>query len=179
MKSYALLGTGIVLTLISLGGCPAATDTTGNENSNSINSNSSGNSNTNSGSDTNENTNSSNNSNDNTNSSGGDSSDRIGQTAPLTGFYHNVSGTARIVDERTIAFENFTYDGGGPDVRIYGDTSTSFSSPVVLSGDIGGHNYVNETLTVTLPDGVTLDDINAVAVWCVIFDIDFGHGTFQ
>ncbi len=171
MKLFALSTAGLGLTLLMLGGCPAATDTTGNENSNStdnINTNSSGNSNANTSG-----------TNENANSSSGDFSARIGQTAPLTGFYHNVSGTARIVDDRTIAFENFNYDGGGPDVRIYGDTSTGFSSPVVLSGDIGGHNYVNETLTVTLPDGVTLDDINAVAVWCVIFDIDFGHGTFQ
>lgn len=125
------------------------------------------------------NENADNTSNDNPATGGGTTDPRIGQTAALRTYFHGVSGTARIVDDRTIVIEDFFYDGGGPDVRIYGDSDDGFASPVVLSADIGGAPHVGGTLTLNLPSGVTLDDVRAIAVWCVIFDVNFGDGVFQ
>lgn len=104
---------------------------------------------------------------------------RIGQTAPLRTYFHSVSGTARIVNDCTIEIQDFTYDGGGLDVRVYGARDLSFSDPVILSRDLrrpGG--YRSATLTVQLPEGVTLDDVRAIAIWCVAVDVNFGDGAF-
>lgn len=105
---------------------------------------------------------------------------RVGQSAQLQTYSHDVSGVARVVDDCTIVIENFTYDGGGPNVRVYGGTDRTFQTFITLSphiGRLGG--YENETLTVNLPDGVTLDDIAAISIWCVDFDINFGDGVFE
>lgn len=104
---------------------------------------------------------------------------RIGQNARLRTYFHSVSGTARIVDDCTIEIQDFTYDGGGLDVRVYGARDLSFSDPVILSRDLrrpGG--YRGATLTVKLPEGVTLDDVRAIAIWCVPADVNFGDGVF-
>ena len=105
---------------------------------------------------------------------------RVGQSAELRTYFHSVSGTARIVDDCTIVIENFTYDGGGLDVRVYGGTDLSFQDAVILSSDLrrpGG--YRNETLTVRFPADVTLDDVRAIAIWCIVVDANFGDAEFQ
>ncbi len=106
---------------------------------------------------------------------------RIGRTAALATRFHGVSGTARIVDDCTIVIENFNYDGGGLDVRVYGgDASGSFANGVILSDDIrrvGG--YRDETLTVKLPVGVTLDDVQSLSIWCLPVATSFGDGVFR
>ena len=76
-----------------------------------------------------------------------DDDPRVGQSAVLETRFHSVSGTATIVDNCTIVIENFTYDGGGLDVRVYGAADTTFEDGVVLSEELrkaGG--YDNETL---------------------------------
>lgn len=105
---------------------------------------------------------------------------RVGQTAQLRTYFHNVSGTARILDDCTIIIENFTYDGGGLDVRVYGGKDLSFQDAVILSSDlrrVGG--YRDETLTVKLPESVTLDDVRVIAIWCIVVNANFGDGEFQ
>lgn len=106
---------------------------------------------------------------------------RLGQSAVLTTRFHGVRGTARIVDDCTIVIENFAYDGGGLDVRVYaGDAAGSFAGGRALSNDLrraGG--YANETLTVKLPVGVTLDDVGSLSIWCVPASMSFGDGVFQ
>lgn len=102
-------------------------------------------------------------------------SSRIGQSASLRTYFHGVRGTVRIVDDCTLAIENFSYDGGGLDVRVYGGRDRSFNDGIILSNDLrrpGG--YDNETLTVKLPAGVTLDEIHAVAIWCIVVNANFG-----
>ena len=43
---------------------------------------------------------------------------------------------------------------------------------------LNGRIYDNETITVTLPDDITLDDFNGVSVWCELFSINFGDAMF-
>jgi hypothetical protein len=105
---------------------------------------------------------------------------RVGQAAELTTRFHDVSGTARIVDDCTIVIENFTYDGDGVDVRVYVADNAAFENGVVLTNDLrrdGG--YDNETLTVKLPVGVTLDDTEYISIWCYSVSMSFGDGRFQ
>ena len=110
----------------------------------------------------------------------GASDPRVGKSAALRGYFHRVSGNVRIVDDCTLAIDNFTYDGGGLDVRVYAGRDRSFENGISLTGDIrrfGG--YRNETLLVPLPAGVTLDDVRAVAIWCLAVNVNFGDAVLQ
>lgn len=107
-------------------------------------------------------------------------SPRIGAAATLVTRDHGVSGTARIADDCTIVIDNFNYDGRGVDVRVYAATAgQDFADGVVLSGDLRrSQPYIDETLTLTLPAGATLDDVDALSVWCVPVGVSFGDATF-
>lgn len=107
---------------------------------------------------------------------------RVGQTATIAGLFHDVAGTATIIDDCTIQITGFAFDGGGIDTRIYlgldgefRDTLGGFS----ISSNLVGTAYNNNTLTLTLPMGRTLDDFNSISVWCVPVGVSFGTGFFN
>lgn len=104
---------------------------------------------------------------------------KIGQTATLTMHAHGVSGTARIVDDCTIVFEHFNYDGGGIDVRVYGGVGGDYEHGFVISPNILGTAYTDGTLEVQLPVGKTLDDLDGISVWCVAAELSLGDGLFS
>ncbi len=109
----------------------------------------------------------------------GTSHPRVGQTAQLTTIFHGVSGTATIVDDCTIRFDMFNYDGLGIDVRIYGGLGGNYTNGFAMTDDLllpGGYN--NATITATVPPGKTLDDLDGVSVWCVTVGQNFGDATF-
>lgn len=104
----------------------------------------------------------------------------VGQTAQLVTRYHGVMGLARIVDDCTVRIEQFSYDGTGVDVRVYGGLGGDFVAGFAMSDDLilpGG--YQNDTLTATLPSGKTLSDLDSISIWCVDVSISFGDGAFQ
>ena len=104
---------------------------------------------------------------------------KVGQTLSFSTKSHKVAGTVTIIDDCTLSFQNFTYDGGGIDVQIYGGTDQNFSNSLSLSKDIYGTAYDQSSLTLRLPTGRTLDDFNSLSVWCVDVGISFGDGKFQ
>jgi hypothetical protein len=92
----------------------------------------------------------------------------------------DVGGTATIVDDCSIEIDNFTYDGTGIDVRIYGGLGGDYDSGFALTQDLlkaGG--YFGELLLATLPEGRTLDELDGISVWCVTVGADFGSGNFS
>jgi mono/diheme cytochrome c family protein len=104
---------------------------------------------------------------------------RVGQTATLSMDFHRTTGTARIVDDCTIVIEDFGYDGTGIDVRFYGALGRDYDAGFPISEDLlrsGG--YSGETLTLTLPEGRTLDDMDSISLWCVDVGVSFGDGVF-
>lgn len=106
-------------------------------------------------------------------------SERVGWTAELENFFHDVGGTAEIVDDCTVVISNFTYDGTGIDVRIYGGQNGDYDNGFAMTDDLlqpGG--YDGTTLVATLPDGESIDDLDGVSVWCVDVGVDFGSGVF-
>lgn len=103
---------------------------------------------------------------------------KIGQTATLVRHAHGVSGTARIVDDCTIAIENFHYDGGGIDVRVYAGKQGDYDGGYPISKNFVGMASAGGTLTVQLPVGKTLDDLDGVSIWCVAASFSFGDGQF-
>lgn len=107
--------------------------------------------------------------------------ERAGWEAQLSTKFHEVSGTVRIVDHNTLEVEDFSYDGGGPAVYFYlgtENTQAAFLNGIGVGPLLSGPAYNNETLTIDLPAGETMDMYNAVSVWCVDFEINFGSGTF-
>lgn len=104
----------------------------------------------------------------------------VGATATLVEAFHDVGGTAEILDDCTIEIRDFTYDGTGIDVRLYGGLGGNYDAGFAMGDDLiktGG--YEGETLVFTIPDGHTLDDLDGVSVWCVDVGVDFGSGMFS
>jgi hypothetical protein len=49
-----------------------------------------------------------------------------------------------------------------------------------MSGVIGrSQPYQGETIEAKLPADKTLDDLDAISIWCVDFAVDFGSGEFS
>lgn len=106
---------------------------------------------------------------------------KVGQSATLITRQHGVTGTATIVDNCTIEIENFTYDGRGIVVQAYTGVDGNYFGPnaVAISPDLVGPRYNNTTLTIDIPDNVSLDSFNSLSIWCVEVGISFGDGIFQ
>lgn len=105
---------------------------------------------------------------------------KIGQVATFTTRDHDVAGTATFVDDCTIRLDNFTFDGNGINVRVYGDTQASFRTGFAMGPNLVRQSgFNNDTVTVRLPEGMTLDDIDYVSIWCIPVQVSFGDGKFQ
>jgi hypothetical protein len=80
---------------------------------------------------------------------------------------HGVSGT--ITDDRTLTLTNFDYDGRGRDVRVLLAKDGDYRNGVLVGPQLlrPDEPYLNETLSITLPEGVSLSDFNSVSIWCV------------
>src|SRR5262245_5271916 len=106
---------------------------------------------------------------------------RSGWETTLTQTGHGVSGTATILDERTIRLTHFSYDGFAPDMYVY--LGTNLTIAAFLEGGLTAsprlaRAYNNETYDVQLPQGQTLDGWNAISIWCRLVQGSFGWGTF-
>ena len=86
---------------------------------------------------------------------------------------------SEIIDDCTIELREFTYDGAGIDVRLYGGLGGNYDAGFGMGDDLVNPNgYDGVTLYFTLPEGLTMDDLDGVSVWCVDVGVDFGSGTF-
>lgn len=107
---------------------------------------------------------------------------KVGQVAVLSTFAHQVSGTAVIVDDCTIRVDDFVYDGGGVDVRFYGGLDGDYAGGFSMSEEDlrrpEGYDGT-ETVYAQLPEGLSLDDLDGISVWCVPVAASFGDGSFQ
>lgn len=92
---------------------------------------------------------------------------------------YGISGTVTIVSDCEIEISNFFYNGLGPAVSVYGGNNSNFVDGISLSEPIQGRRFEGETLTVFLPENITLDEINSFSIWCFRFDIDFSSASFQ
>ena len=104
----------------------------------------------------------------------------IGKVATLRrSATYNISGRAVIVAENRIRLEDFNYNGGGPDVRVYLGQDGDFFNGPIISDPLNGQPYNNATVELTVPDGINLADYNGISIWCTIFSISFSEGTFE
>lgn len=119
-------------------------------------------------------------------SSCGKTHPRVGQSAALQPCSHGVTGKVTIVDDCTLQFDNMVYPANGVDVRVYaGKLVNNFvnfnpntGTGNAISRDFHTLALNNESFTVRLPAGKTLDDVDQVSIWCVRFTIDFAHSTW-
>ena len=105
----------------------------------------------------------------------------VGTVREFSTIAHDVSGTVTVLNDRTIEVSNFVYDGEGPSVFFYTGLDGDYSSEGVgriIGNQLNGRSYNNDTITLTLPDNLTLDDFNGLSVWCDIFLVSFGDVTF-
>ncbi|XP_019756540.2 protein Skeletor, isoforms B/C isoform X1 [Dendroctonus ponderosae] len=100
----------------------------------------------------------------------------IGQLSEL---HHGVSGEVYAVDGRTIHIKDYTYDGQGPAAYFYASTYKTADSKGFRLRDENNNGdvirrYRKEGVTLTLPEGKTLNNIKIFYVWCEEFDVNFG-----
>jgi len=104
----------------------------------------------------------------------------VGKTGLFSNLQHNVGGTATVISDCEIEITNFSFDGGGVDVRVYGATDeNSFLAGYSLSDNLrdnGGNGDPEflETFSVFIPEEVDMKDIGALSIWCVPFEASFG-----
>ncbi|RZB40103.1 uncharacterized protein BDFB_008303, partial [Asbolus verrucosus] len=99
----------------------------------------------------------------------------------LTGLSHAVSsGKIEIIGQRTLHVPNFHIDGKAP--RAYflvgkGDKVLENGTLVPLigapDGPLGGYN--GQDITLQLPDNLTVNEVDWLAIWCYAFHVDLGH----
>ncbi|MCB9673621.1 MAG: DM13 domain-containing protein [Alphaproteobacteria bacterium] len=104
----------------------------------------------------------------------------IGWEAEIDGSFHDVGGTAVIVDAETIELRDFTYDGGGINARVFllvdGE---DFNRDLELTDNLVGTAIDGETLSLDLPEGTTFEDFNLLTLWCIPAGVSFGEGIFR
>jgi len=103
----------------------------------------------------------------------------VGFSVALSSRAHGVSGTVRVVDDCTLEINNFSYDGGGPNVYVYGAVDGDYVNGFAMGNKLTGTRFNNQTLTLTLTDESVLDNFNSLSIWCVDFDVSFGDGILQ
>ena len=103
----------------------------------------------------------------------------VGHMAELSTRFHDVQGTATIINDCTIRIDDFVFDGNGIDVRIYAGQGGDYRRGFAITDDLlNPAGYSGATVHAVLPEGQTLDDLDGISVWCVTVGVDFGSGTF-
>jgi hypothetical protein len=103
-----------------------------------------------------------------------------GWEAPLNGSFHDVAGTAVLVDEETLEIRDFVYDGGGINARVFLVVDGApFTRDIELTDNLVGTPFDGETLTLDLPPEAFEFDWNALTLWCIPAAVSFGEGTFN
>ncbi|XP_018392521.1 PREDICTED: protein Skeletor, isoforms D/E-like isoform X1 [Cyphomyrmex costatus] len=97
----------------------------------------------------------------------------------LSELHHGVSGEVYAVDARTLFIKDFTYDGEGPAAFFYAGSSKSPGNNGFRVRDERGttnvlKRYRKKDITLTLPDGKTLNNIKWFSIWCDEFSVNFG-----
>lgn len=86
---------------------------------------------------------------------------------------HETTGTAAVVElaegGRVLTLTDFETDPG-PDLRVYlatGPDASDFEDLGALKGNVGNQQY-------EIPEGVDLDRLSTVVIWCRAFSVEFG-----
>ncbi len=102
----------------------------------------------------------------------------VGSSLTFSTKAHAVAGTATVIDDCTIHLDDFSFDGGGIDVHVFGGSDGNYSGGVDLTGNLVGNSFDGGDAVIRLPGGVSLDQFDGLSVWCVPVGFSFGDGQF-
>lgn len=102
---------------------------------------------------------------------------RTGRLIDILDPGHGIDGRAELLSNRSIRLRSFSYDGlGDPQVVVLLTRVLFDSKGFVISPDLRRDQpYNGETLEFSLPEGVTGDDFDYVAIWCDAFPLTFAY----
>lgn len=92
---------------------------------------------------------------------------------------HNVSATnVKIIDTKTVVFENLYYDGKGPDAYFLIGKEGAPNGENGIKVPVDGatevlREYRGENLTLVLPNDISFFDIEWIAIYCIRFRHNF------
>jgi hypothetical protein len=112
--------------------------------------------------------------------------------------FHDIAGEVYAVSENQLLIKDFTYDGEGPDAFFLAGRDGNKPNPRATTGDIvlaypdNGVEYEyldnnipilprfngNKDIILTLPKGITVNDLKWLSVWCRDYKVNFGHSSF-
>lgn len=104
----------------------------------------------------------------------GSSHPLVGTSSEFSDLAHDISGTLTVIDDRTLEVSDFFYDGGGVRVFFYTGTDGNYRDGGPIGSQLNGRRFTGETIRLTIPDSLTLDDFNGISVWCIPFNASFG-----
>lgn len=105
---------------------------------------------------------------------------QVGWIAEIIGNFHEVGGTAEIIDENTIEVTDWTFDGGGLNARLFlAVDGAPFFSDYELTDNLVGEPSDGVTLTLPIPDQAELENWDSIVMWCVPVGAIFGMGVFE
>lgn len=103
---------------------------------------------------------------------------KVGDVATFAGS-HRVSGTATIVDRRTIRVSGLVHDGTAPGLDIRVGLSTMSRRDFAIVRVTGREAFQNATLDLVLPDRIDLNSFDTFTVWCYEFATIIAEGKFR
>ena len=105
----------------------------------------------------------------------------VGTGSELSSLAHGVSGTVYVIDDCTLAIDNFHYDGKGLKVEIYSSKNGDFTEGRPLSIDLlrPTQAYDNDLMILRLPKGQSVETIEGLSVWCSDAKVSFGDVLFE
>lgn len=109
----------------------------------------------------------------------------VGPLSKATNSYH-IAGKVYIADSNHLFIEDFEHDGKGPGVRYWiglrkdgSNINTVLNKGQALLDENGSSNnlkkYDKKTVYLTLPSGVTFDQVAYFSIWCATANVNFGH----
>jgi mono/diheme cytochrome c family protein len=102
----------------------------------------------------------------------------VGQTLSFSTRAHAVAGSATVIDDCTLHLDDFSFDGGGIDVRVLGGSGGNYANGASLTVNMVGNAFTGGAALIRLPTGVSLDQFDGLSVWCVPVGFSFGDGQF-
>jgi len=113
--------------------------------------------------------------------------------------FHDIEGQVYALSENQLLIKNFNYDGEGPDAFfLAGESgikpkSRTTEEDVVLPYPYTGKNFEyfdndipilgrftrDKDIVLTLPPGVSTNQLRWLSVWCRDYKVNFGHATFN
>lgn len=103
---------------------------------------------------------------------------KVGWRLQLIERSHATRGVATLTDDCTVTLTQFSYDGGGIDVRVRGGIAPRWAAGFKMGPQLLGTVRNNDTLAVNLPAGKTLDDLDGISIWCETASTSFADGQF-